>query len=402
MAITTGCQSVNTGSIPVTRSKALTRRLFCFIMSVVIFILMEDQGIKTDRLVIPGGDGLLLPDQGALDLAPSVEMPRRVIDGFMKYLKLKGLISDPPSADQSDRVAAFLGDLGVVTQFKDFFKSNAFKYMTTSTDLDHVLDQILTNAQFWISRFGMDFFARHPKYSKQRGMFYKETIPGTGCYLSCKGGSGSGTFSVDLAIGVEKGQRFHISGEVWRLGLDTEQVEDGTAVRIVRCGSGMSPKKAGYDEKVQACGRFKKALKLHPSRALGLLAMYVAYDLGADSMKCLSLAGARDKRFTLIPASGVNYDYDAFAKGLGFRAKQGDMHWLHLPDLQDRFYDILVNRVALEPHEASGLDPVVDTFARLRDHGSPLTICGDESEEEIARVMEAFRLIHRQGEFFLS
>ncbi len=277
----------------------------------------------------------------------------------------------------------------------DPFKSNAFKYMTDSPETSQVLRQIGLNAEYWVGLFGADFFARSPDQSDERKTFMKEPIPGTDCYISCKGGSGVGTFSIDLAIGLDKGQD-KVAGELWRTGFDSEQNEHGKTIRIIRTGGPVSRHKEGYAEKTACFEGFMKKMKCTPQRALGILCLYIAYDLGATEMKCISLPGARNKKMSLIAGSGIQFDYTAFARSLGFTPTE-NQHWLSIPNFQERFYDLLLPSrdgvSGVKHHECRGLDSITQSFAQLGKQGCPLTICASEARTEVEKALRTFRII---------
>lgn len=355
--------------------------------------LEQLEGIKDDRKDFRPG---FSAEDFSLFTLGCYSLPERVRAGVLDFFRKKGI-------DFSvQQIENFLSNMGRLTYGEDYFKSNSFKYMIDSQNFDEVAYQILMNMSFLIEVFGMDFFARSLERSKNRKMFYQVPIEGTGCYLSCKGGSGAGTFSVDFAIGIDKGQSKYISGELWRLGFDTYMEPGGARVgRIIKSGSGVSKKKDGYDEKSEAFHSFLKETGILPQRALGFLTLYVMQDLGLNAARSVALETARNKKMSLNPGAGINFDYDKYACGLGFQDGSED-GWHQVDDLQaGGLYRALVSRgradAGLKRQEVEGLDRVLSAFFGLGEKGCPLTICSLETRQELELAVLAAREISGRG-----
>lgn len=333
-----------------------------------------------------------LNDPELLDVIRTSEVQSRVAFGLVKYFQAKGVTYN------LDQFGDFLSKVGGITGNVDYFKSNFFRYLIDSTDYDEVNFQMLENMKFWVELFGIDFFARSARSPDARKTFYRAPIPDSGCVLTCKGGSGMGTFSMDLAIADEAGDSRKISGELWRLGIDSDfdRATGERSLRIIRTGSGVSSDEGVYDSKRQVFRNFVRRMNILPQRALGFLALYLAHDLGVQKMKHLSLPGVRDKHLILNPASGVNFDYDRAAESLGFNV-DGRL-WHEIDDIGGKgMYDALVSPgkagSGMKRHELEAMEPVIAAFREIERQGSPLRVCSRDTREELANAINAFGYI---------
>lgn len=287
-----------------------------------------------------------------------------------------------------------LDDLHQVTDLPDFFKSRSFNYISEEEDPAVAFSRATHNARYLIGLVGQDFFASK---DKERATIFKAPIADTNFFLSCKGGSGAGTFSLDFAIGIDWGQPFILpSGELWRTGIDTETEQPAGAftTRIIRTGSGV---KKDID-KIKAYPEFRKKFKISPQRALAFLSMYVAHSLGADELRALSTQGAL--RLSSLSRSKDPYDYTNLFSEIGLQEGENP-NWLSVPDLQTNFYPTIEtspdNQNGLRAHETRGMHHILEAFQGLRDSDGndlPIKLRIDESREEIEKVLITFEKIH--------
>ncbi len=313
-----------------------------------------------------------------------------LIFGVYNYARRWNLHTSP----LGEPALKLLDDLHEVTDLPDFFKSRSFNYISEEEDPVIAFSRASHNARYLISLVGQDFFASK---DKERATIFKAPIADTKFFLSCKGGSGAGTFSLDFAIGIDWGQPFNkTSGELWRTGIDTE-TEDSAgslATRIIRTGSAV---KKDVD-KIKGYSEFRKKFKISPQRCLAFLAMYVAHSLGAHELRALSTPGAL--RLSSLAKSKEAYDYSQLFEGVGFAVGDNE-NWLEVPDLQNDFYRALEttpdNMNGLRRHEARGMHHILESFENLRgpdDQAFPIDLRFDEGKEETEKVLVAFGNIH--------
>lgn len=226
-------------------------------------------------------------------------------------------------------IVTFMVSLAELTEGKNFYKSRSLNYLTDRCNVGTALDQTLGNAGYMVNLFGIDFFSRDPRFPERRKTFFKALIPDSAFYLTAKGGSGAGTFSIDLALGIEKGQGFRKnSGEIWRTGLDTEILPNGElGIRFIRTGSGVrhDPLKTAQFEE------FKHTFKTSPARALTFLAVNYAQRLSPIRITALTTHGA--KILSTLPKDPRAYDYSRLFLGMGFTEQDDNQYWFQLADL---------------------------------------------------------------------
>lgn len=249
------------------------------------------------------------------------------------------------------QIVAFMVTLSELTDGINFYKSRSLNYLSESNDVGLVLDQTLENARFMTNLFGLDFFSRNCRFPERRKTFFRALIPDSDFYLTAKGGSGAGTFSVDLALAIAKGQDYTINtGEIWRTGFDTEHLPDGKrGVRIIRTGTAVKHdplKTAQFEE-------FKRSFKTSPARALTFILLYYAQKLHPDRLIAITTQGAR--RLSSLRKSRHSYDYTHLFQEIGF-AGQEDESWLELADLANP-----------RKKERAGFERLTEALHNLRD-----------------------------------
>ena len=249
------------------------------------------------------------------------------------------------------QVVTFMVALSQLTEGVNYYKSRSLNYLSEGSDVDAVLHQTLENARFMIGFFGLDFFSRSHRFPERRKIFFKALIPDSNFYLTAKAGSGAGTFSVDFALGIEKGQGFASNrGEIWRTGFDTEVLPDEKlGVRIIRTGNGVrhDPSKTAQFEV------FKDSFKTSPARALTPLVICYAQRVRPDRITALSTHGA--KILSSLPKDPHAYSYTRLFREIGFVGRE-DGYWLELAALPNP-----------RKRERAGFERLTETFRNLRD-----------------------------------
>lgn len=332
--------------------------------------------------------------------------PDNVVRGICTFFVQKGLV--PLSVESIlPNVLDFLKKLNSLTGGIDFYKSNAFKYLYEGSSINELSSQILDNAKFWIDIFGKDFFSRHRTDYSERGVLMGSEVD-SDFYLSCKAGSGVGTFSIDLAIGMIKpGKKVlyntRTSGELWRTGFDTERVNEGRVLRIIRTGSAINSSHVDHEEKVKMYDLFKKRYNISAQRALAFLTMYIGKDLNVQEVKAISLEGARQKKLHLIHGSRVNFDYDLLFQSVGF-SQSANKNWLTMGNPYENFYSTIQtspqDQNGLRAYETSGLNKVIEAFQMMKNNlgnSCPLSVCANNSRDELEKAFATFRSIHNRG-----
>lgn len=297
-------------------------------------------------------------------------------------------------AEAIDGIAEVVGDTPIYKdgQFKYFYRPNG--------DINELSQQVMGNAQYMAETFGIGLFEKHPEWSRTRYTHLKALLPG-GFYMSLKGGSGSGTFAVDLALGLDRGQKTRIGGEFWKTGLDTA-VDPATgkrAARIIRTGSGTAKHDSDWEEKTQAFEKFKRIFGMSPARATIFLTMFMAHDLpDVGSLQAITLEGVQNRTLTHAKnSSKIRFNYTERLKECGFKESK-DPDWLEISNDPESFYRAIQTdpaRNGLRRGETSGLDRLVDAFRNLRCvRGSALSaplICVDSGPEELGAALPVFQ-----------
>jgi hypothetical protein len=266
----------------------------------------------------------------------------------------------------------------------------------------YVIDNIKANLEYWGQILGKSIFGITEARGSIEPDIWKVELPLEGYYLAIKGGSGSGTFSLDISIGYnEKSNASNaLAGQIWRIGIDVEKSDAGElSMRIIRTGTGQkSQGEEGRREKIEEIrGRFLEHYKVSPQRLLLFLALEIAYDLKFNTIKALSTQGAMD--LSLLSRSKNPPDYTASMTDVGFKYQEGN--WHQISDLQKNFYDILAGNgyeEALRPHEVRGFDTILKAFRALRNQKGdniPIQLLRDEPEE-LAKAWAAHRRLHEQ------
>ncbi|TSC85865.1 MAG: hypothetical protein G01um10148_773 [Parcubacteria group bacterium Gr01-1014_8] len=280
-----------------------------------------------------------------------------------------------------------------------FGRGNLVYLADQDTPVERMFSNMKANYNFWSGLFGKDMFATSDEPS-WRGRILKNQLSLPGYYFSVKGQSGSGTFSIDLAIGYDPrnvSQSTH--GEMWRVGVDMEITPSGERVfRIVRTGSGH--KSHGKEERLKELKTirddFLDKYKVSPQRLLLFLALQMGHDLGFDSAKGLSTQGATD--ISLLKGSKSPIDYTASMLDVGFTYKP-ESNWHEIHDLQNRFYsDIFAAHWHENPRDrkdVSGYTEVIRAFNEMTDEqGRPISFKLAATSHDLEEAWLAYEKIH--------
>jgi hypothetical protein len=297
--------------------------------------------------------------------------------------------------DKLGHTIEFMDALHTTMDETEFFKSRSFNYISED-DMPGAFEQALGNARFMIGLTGTDLFRREG--TDGRAEVYKAPINGSDFVLSCKGGAGAGTFSLDFAIGLDKGRGItNTSGELWRTGIDseTDRSSDGRTVRIIRTGSAVK-----YDPgKTERFAEFKKDFKITPPRALTFLTLYLAHSLGAERVKALTTLGG--VRLSSLARSKNPYDYSKLFESTGFREMGENENWLTISNFQEDFYNAIATTAedqnGLRTYEATGMHEVLEAFKNMTGPDGkpfPVELRFDEGKTETEKVLVAFKKIH--------
>ncbi|HSW36941.1 MAG TPA: hypothetical protein VLG37_01070 [Candidatus Saccharimonadales bacterium] len=326
-----------------------------------------------------------------------------ICEGFSYYLVDKFGVDNSRTLEVGTRLMEAVAQLVDNTTI---YKARSFNYLPTSDDLPEVASQAFRNAQFMVDVFGVPMFAAHPNIAGQPGGVYKAPLGDDGLYLSCKGGSGSGTFSLDFAIGAYRERPYdygvgihNTRGEIWRMGVDTMLDPSGQRIlRIIRTGSGIGINPDADSVKEEQFKAYRREYGLLPQRALAFLALYIAYDLGMDSAAALSTEGAIEIS-TLGRSKGI-CDYNGIFNGVGFGASSNP-NWLGVDNLQATFYDRLINDQAesgLRLQEVRGIDELIAVFNELttmQGEPFPVKLCQDNERHANELAVAAFSRLYR-------
>jgi hypothetical protein len=159
-------------------------------------------------------------------------------------------------------------------------------------------------------------------------------------HLHVRGGSGSGTFSIDFGLGViDRKNRTNVPNykELWRTGVDTVPLDDSIGARFIRTGSGI---KDNDPFKSAAFYHFRRRHNILPQRLLGLIGLYFMRELEPRYAVAFSTAGAR--HYSTLKNSQGGCDYDGIFKNIGFEAIPTDENWLAIPNFGEGFYKAIV------------------------------------------------------------
>ena len=281
-----------------------------------------------------------------------------------------------------------------------FFLRGKCVYLTDQkTSLPDMLHSMGANFQYWTRVFGPEIFGTNQNKEHIEPAVWKAWLPLEGYYLSLKGGSGSGTFSIDIGIGFDDKHSDELRGQIWRVGVDIEIVSGKPVFRIIRTGSGQ--KSHGDDVRKKGLEDVRKVFldeyTVSPQRLLLFLALEMAYVLKFNTVRGLSTQGAMD--LSLLSRSKNPPDYTASMTGAGFTAREGN--WHEMVDYQERYYDILAGNGyedALQPHEVTGFDSALKTFNKLESPDGrtiPLQLAREEPYE-LEKAWDAYRKLHQQ------
>ncbi len=315
------------------------------------------------------------------------------LKGFMKVA-----LGTAPGNIEEEAVRALVGEVADYEQALPIYKAHPFRYASVPRIPDvyeaysaqDTVASALRNMRFMRERFGDDVFAA-TNYVRRRERLKSWDVPIDEDYrLRIRGGSGAGTFSVDIGLGVveERDGRPPKYKELWRAGVDTVQEGETTSARFIRTGSGT---KSGDIAKQQTFTEFRRRHRIMPQRLLGLVGLYFMRELEPDHALALTTQGAL--RLSTMGRSRSRCDYTGIFTNIGFEPSD-DPNWLIIPEFTDGFYEAL-ERSDIMKHEAHRLHVAVEGINGLSlDTASPtyggspsFRLCTDERTRTIEREL---------------
>ncbi len=281
---------------------------------------------------------------------------------------------------------------------RNFYGRRDMVYLVdANTPLSSIIENMELNYHYWTSIFGDKLFTTGDE-ATWRGQILKSDLTLKDYYFSLKGQSGSGTFSVDIAIGHDPR---HVNqstrGEIWRVGMDIEKSPSGERVlRIIRTGSGHKSHgdEARVAELKNVRDTFLDTYKTSPQRLLLFLTLQIAHDLGFNTVKGLSTQGAME--ISTLVNSKKPIDYTASLLDVGLTYREGN--WHDIQDFQNRFYEIFAANWHDTPtarYDVRGHTALVRAFNTLHDeHGNTLKFKLADKPDDLERAWTAFAKIH--------
>lgn len=259
----------------------------------------------------------------------------------------------------------------------------------------------ISNMYYMQERFGVETFAADPENAPRRNTRLIEWVaPIDEDYqLRARGGSGAGTFSIDIGLGVlDYSKNWQPKyKELWRSGIDTSHAgDDVLGARFIRTGSGI---KSEHDDfKVRAFDTFRKRHGILPQRLLGLVGLYLMRELEPDYAVALTTVGAR--RLSTLGRSKGCCDYSGIFANIGFEPS-ADEFWMEIPDFADGFYKALMKAGIRRREEGildaslNSLNDMVPLGADQQDKGRLFELCTDDGREVIEREVEVALARHK-------
>ena len=310
--------------------------------------------------------GIYLPDlRDAIESLVQIHgMDPALARGISNYVWKYRLVNDQ---EDVQRTAALINAISQAVKGGKIARGAAFLYLPhASTFDDNVLTSAGCNARFLAGHFGPELFSERDRDHIE---FFKAPIGEGRTYLSCVGGSGAGTFSLDFAIGVEQGG--YPSAQLWRTGIDFARLGGRVVMRMVRTGSGCKRSDANYEMKYEEFRAFRRKFGVSPQRALGFLLLQLAYDLGVDHVTALTTTGATKLSSMSKTAGGAKYT--ELFRGMGLSGNE-DECWMSTAPFPEGFFSTQYSSRrdldGMEAHEAGGIAAVCDAFRSL---SSPMT-----------------------------
>ena len=333
---------------------------------------------------------LMLEHGGGVGLSPDLAL------GLYRYLVRAEVFKQINSHDQLIRLIDFIKSIQSFLSDSDPFKGKAFNYLSDETQLDQLQRELISNLEMMTSTFGMSFFEADDANPRHRKRFYRTQIPNTELAMSCCGGQGAGTFSVEILI--EEGMDRPLKGLIWQIGFDLPIIDGQRLLRIISSGSGIQPGE-NYEERIGTLRRFEGRYGLRIENALVLLCLYIAHDLKIDKVVGLSSLGAT--QLSRRKERDGCFSYDRLLTETGFHPSASP-HWRELTQLQDALHTIIGdNLLFCSTHAQSivspivGLDLLLRAFQTLRAHDNssliPITVCGSTEAEGIKAHIEVIQ-----------
>ncbi len=294
----------------------------------------------------------LLPDGVTLD---------QPVNGGLKGF-LRNALGSSPGSVGPEAISAFVEAIAEYEDDWPLYSAQPFRYAAIPNLPEQQLDRsaestimsALGNMRFMVERFGPEVFAATSYDARTEHVVTWGASFDDDYELRVRGGSGAGTFSIDLGLGlVDRTKSRPSYKELWRTGIDTAHSEGAMGARFIRTGSGV---KKDDNVKGEAFDEFRKRHRIMPQKLLGLVGLYFMRELEPDYALALSTGGA--KQLSTLSNSKSECDYSGIFKGIGFRPSQ-DPDWLLIDDFEDGFYEALA-RADIKKHEAHRLHEAVE------------------------------------------
>jgi len=284
-----------------------------------------------------------------------------------------------------------------ITEAVPLAKATSFNYLPIHSrkPIDEQISSALDNAQEHIDTYGIDTFRHGAPRAYHRAPFPDSS----GYSIAAKGGSGAGTFSIDLAIEYNKFEddRDYLkpSHELWRTGLDIYRDDQGnTHGRIIRTGGGV---KAHDTIKQDKFNTFLREYRTTPQRILTYLGAHLIHDQYRTNALALSSYGAHELSSLNKSQSAKPTPYSAIHEQSGF-VKSYNEYWHLAPDIRNTFYDLFVSQnevdAGIRPHEYRPCDIAVTAFNAMTNYpeGSafPVKLCSNDDPNVVESAMRAF------------
>ena len=317
--------------------------------------------------------------------------------GLYQYMARARFFQQITNYQQLDELIAFLQEMKDLTGGLLPFKSKSFNYLSDEHRIARLTHEITSNAEYMISLLGMDLFAASEDNPRHRKRFYRAGILDSEFAMTCCGGQGGGTFSLEIMI--EEGLARPLKGLIWYIGIDLPIIEGERRLRIISSSSGIKPG-INYEERIKTLRRFEGHYGMRIESALVILCLYIAYDLGIDTVSGLTSEGV--KVLSKRKARQRSFSYDRLLAETGF-TESNSPHWGEIRGLQERFHS-LVGAVLLSSARRAqsivsptqGLKALLCAFQDLvaHDDGSaiPLTVCGSHQREGIETALDLIHL----------
>ncbi len=308
------------------------------------------------------------------------------------YLMKSGFSIDQLRTDESkNAIQAITPEVVRVLDGDEGSMPKNCRYMQDRTvPLETQLAVLADNATRVHSAMGEDFFRNRQDRSEPMVHYTTGLLGGT-MWLGVKGGSGAGSFSVDIAVGkIQRNDFRHMRGEMWRVGVDSTKTDGVVRSRVIKLGSAMTTNKNGNEEKRALSREFLNTYRISIPRAMAALALLAAHSIkGAEQLQLVTQRTFSEPKFTGHSGLGVKFDYVRLFSELGFDApldKAAVMTFPNEPyEFYRRFLDTDRKGQGIHCGELNGLEQIIASFNgatdAVSDRVNPLQLLGEDDEE---------------------